>query len=534
MNIKLVTNQNSIWRDRFLWLFTQLLNSLGHSIVEDRYDLLIAYGDEFFCESLKSQVCFSLLSVEIEDGQIMNWKHESLYNAIVNLESYLPGVRSFNKKFDFVKYLFYLLSDQEYLVNSERDHYKRLSFKNSSKTSKEVETPTVSVFASQLDQEIKKLCEKKHLPYFKKCIWPSGNDFAVAYSHDVDIVDQNILRYWLSYVKQVVKRMAPINGFFLAIINSLVQLVRAPKEYQYHNFQFQRILAFHKKNQIKASFNIISSEFEGIDNKPYLNQFSSTLQKIIEKGHEIGLHGGFASKSYENISQLAKEKKRLEAASKKTVNSIRQHYLGFSFDQTFLYYEKLGIQIDSSIGYPDFAGFKTGMLMPYQPWSFLEERTIKVTELPLIIMDGTLMSSYYEGLSLRDAQKKIERLLSIVEDLGGVFTVNWHQRIFSEGPYRNWMKLYYFIVNLINSRKAFIATQNEIVYRFSLIQKVRIGISEKFLIIESDEAVDQLSLALSKHIKVKNKKIKIYPKGDLNIIEIGNIPEGGMLKLSIS
>ncbi len=119
-------------------------------------------------------------------------------------------------------------------------------------------------------------------------------------------------------------------------------------------------------------------------------------------------------------------------------------------------------------------------------------------------MDGTLLSKSYANMSITDAKNKFKRFFEIVQKYNGVLTINWHQRIFSEGPYKEWMELYYFMVKYINTHKTFKATQKDILNRYRLVNKVKISLRNDMLIVSSPVEIDSFSFKLNKPGMLKN------------------------------
>jgi len=79
---------------------------------------------------------------------------------------------------------------------------------------------------------------------------------------------------------------------------------------------------------------------------------------------------------------------------------------------------------DSTVGYARQVGFRAGTCIPYRPWSLRLNRELNLLEIPLIVMDGTLVE--HRKLRLEESIETVNRLVSRVEMVGGVFTLLWH------------------------------------------------------------------------------------------------------------
>ena len=90
---------------------------------------------------------------------------------------------------------------------------------------------------------------------------------------------------------------------------------------------------------------------------------------------------------------------------------------------------------DSSVGFAEQIGFKAGTCIPYQPWLFPLNRQADLIEIPLLVMDRTLLA--YMGLSKGQAIHAVSQLVDRCRMVGGVFTILWHNDAFLNPFYRD-------------------------------------------------------------------------------------------------
>ena len=83
-----------------------------------------------------------------------------------------------------------------------------------------------------------------------------------------------------------------------------------------------------------------------------------------------------------------------------------------------------GLAYDSTVGFADRVGFRAGTCFPYHPWLLHLNREANLIEIPLIVMDKTLME--YMGLSPEESLEEIYRSAARCRVVGGVFTLLWH------------------------------------------------------------------------------------------------------------
>lgn len=115
----------------------------------------------------------------------------------------------------------------------------------------------------------------------------------------------------------------------------------------------------------------------------------SAIAKAIEisksKNYKIGLHPSF--NTWNNVGQMKKQKMILEKIGGVNVEKNRQHFLNFRFPVTLHILEDVGIKEDSSLGYAHHIGFRCGTGFPYRLYNIETEKTLDITEKPLIWMD---------------------------------------------------------------------------------------------------------------------------------------------------
>ncbi len=549
MTFLLTTDVEIKHQDKFYWLFEELLISLGHDVILNKnahYDIVIYYGNSLNTKmNSKDQnmscpiLIIPYLETFISEVVLRQTQFgEVIVHSRNNYEDlYITSGNNTKVNFDLNRFLFYYLAEEEYTNNTARDKFGRLTFSLSKKTNIELESPIVNMWASWIDKWLCHELEKRNELFYKKCIWPNRAEMAISFSHDVDIVNKSLYRYWKTFIYYLITQETSFKIFFISFFqNAYLKLVKRATHFT--NYQFDRILRFHKENNIKATFNIISSNKGGLDNESYLKIAKDDLKKLIEEDHEIGLHGGYESKSYCNEEQLIEEKNLLEKVINNNVISTRQHYLGFEHDTTFLTHEKSGIQYDSTIAYPDKAGFKTSFAGPYQPWIFSKNRKANLYELPLILMDGTLLSKTYGNMGIDDAKNKFKYFFETVKRYNGVLTINWHQRIFSEGPYKNWMELYYFAVDYMSGYNVYKATQKEILNRYQKIKKIRFSTKNNILSITSPIEIDSFSFKFNKPFIIEKTDdsdlYQITERKEYIIIEIKRIKPNEIISFQLN
>jgi len=157
------------------------------------------------------------------------------------------------------------------------------------------------------------------------------------------------------------------------------------------------------------------------------------LNDLRNAHFELGIHPGYDT--FGDRLRLASEVDYLREALQVTSVGGRQHYLRWS-PSTWLDWESCGLSYDSSVGFADAFGFRCGTSFPFRPWCLLQNRELKLIELPLILMDCTAVK--YMKLPRELALSRIIAMLDKIRRTGGVFTLLWHNSTLLDPAYAGW------------------------------------------------------------------------------------------------
>jgi hypothetical protein len=155
-----------------------------------------------------------------------------------------------------------------------------------------------------------------------------------------------------------------------------------------------------------------------------LDDLRPQIQSASARGFPVELHGSYTS-IIENHA-LAAEARALENVAGRKTRGSRQHWLRFG-DPGMLFQaiEDADLFFDSSMGFNDSVGFRNGACFAFPPYDFKKERPHNFLEIPLAIMDGSLIeSSRTHGES---PQSIAERVLNESRKRGwGGISILWH------------------------------------------------------------------------------------------------------------
>ena len=260
--------------------------------------------------------------------------------------------------------------------------------------------------------------------------------FQVLLTHDVDALQKTMLirskqaafllynainfyrrlkiKKGSKYVKKAFKMLLyPANYYLLDTILKMDQ--------QYAVTSIFFIYAKVQKNFKRWKHYFFNPQYN-LENLKACKKFDNLKRESI-----IGLHGSY--ESFDRADFLRLEKAALEDLVGK-VKWNRNHWLRFSVQQTCSVLEKNGIQYDSTLGFNDQVGFRSGLCTPYFLYNFAAEKAYNIVEYPLNIMDSTLYN--YLRLTCQEALYICKPIINWVIKYKGVLVLNWHNRVYSK------------------------------------------------------------------------------------------------------
>jgi hypothetical protein len=161
---------------------------------------------------------------------------------------------------------------------------------------------------------------------------------------------------------------------------------------------------------------------------PYMR---SELRAFADGGWTIGLHQSFAA--WETAGSMRAERERVEQAADAVVTHCRQHWLHFAWGKTWRAQQEAGLTSDSTLGFNDRPGFRSGHALRIHPWDFVADKSMHLEVTPMVFMDSHFFDyGQFDHAAVGAAMK---RWLSEVRAVGGEATVNWHPHTIT-GVYR--------------------------------------------------------------------------------------------------
>lgn len=198
------------------------------------------------------------------------------------------------------------------------------------------------------------------------------------------------------------------------------------------NNTFDFLMRVSEQFNIKSHFFFIAGhsaiEFDGhysLD-MPWIRKL---MRSIHEREHKIGLHPSYHT--YCSPTLLKQEfSKLLQVCEKENISQDewggRHHYLRWKASETWQHWNDVGLNFDSTLSFADHEGFRCGVCYDYPVFNLLLSKELSLREVPLIVMDGTILGSNYRNLGTEKALENIIHLTGLVKKYDGTFTLLWH------------------------------------------------------------------------------------------------------------
>ena len=168
----------------------------------------------------------------------------------------------------------------------------------------------------------------------------------------------------------------------------------------------------------------------------FYNIQSPTARRLISQIRQSGASSGIHTSlnASKNPKQIAKEKILLEEIWDDSITWNRHHYLSWNNISDGWDLAQAGIQHDSTLGYPDVAGFRLGMCHPFPLFDPNRLEPFGIEEHPLLVMDCTLTDPNYMNLNYDDAWQYTNNLIQQTKKYNGEFILLWHNTQFHRSP----------------------------------------------------------------------------------------------------
>lgn len=303
------------------------------------------------------------------------------------------------------------------------------------------DVPVVNHLFDELERLIKQ--------YFPALPFGNRQKPMIELSHDVDYVDKTI---------QLKLKHTAFNGFntlkAIASPTRCICLAQKTLTFLFSNpsyWCFDYWEKIEKKHNVRSVFYVyVKTRKKSI--KSWLldpsydvatnSRLKKKFRQLIDEGFEIGLHGSFCSAT--DDVKLSEEKTVLEEIIETKVDKVRQHWLRYEERETPYIHANL-FKYDSSLGWNDRMGFRSGIAGRYRPYDHMNNKPFNYMITPQVIMDANI---YDYGAD--DVECLSKKAINILEGLckfkSAYVSISWHQRVCSSDY--GWHGLYEKVLSL--------------------------------------------------------------------------------------
>ncbi len=323
---------------------------------------------------------------------------------------------------DFIAGTFFMLSRWEEFISEQKDDHHRASC-SSSATAQYIRRPIVNEYVEIIWACLLELGFKGNR---------KNRNFEIIPTHDVD----HPYKYYTIRNK--------ISGFFKSILtfktddwkSSFSAIVNDTDPFDTYDLLLENA----EKIGAKAEFNFMNASKSKFDDgyNIELPKIQNLIYKIKRAGHIFGFHPSYNTSN--NIQLFNAEIDGLRSKVGFPVIQGRQHYLRFQVPQTWRIWSNAKLEIDSSMGYADKAGFRCGVCYDFPVYDLVDRKPLSLLERPLIAMEVTLMQ--YEKLNPQDAIKVVQELKNEVKKYQGNFVFLWHNSSFNSPKWNDYFPVF--------------------------------------------------------------------------------------------
>ena len=152
------------------------------------------------------------------------------------------------------------------------------------------------------------------------------------------------------------------------------------------------------------------------------------LQQLREAGHEIGVHPGFDA--WQDPGLIEGPRDILERVAQSPVTHCRQHWLRFSWRETWIAQTRAGITHDTTLMFNDRPGYRTSSALSWRPWDPASKKTEGIIVRPTVLMDSHCYD--YQPMTAEQRLQSIRHWLGECQTVRGQVAILWHPHTLSE------------------------------------------------------------------------------------------------------
>lgn len=318
--------------------------------------------------------------------------------------------------------------------------------------------PVVSDIALALGDAVRRAAGARPVRFLAP--WPGGRRWAAALTHDLDVVE-----WWPAFTALRLAELARKGeiGQVARVIGAVV--ASAGRDVVWRGVQ--GVLKAEARHGVRSSWFILcgtpslsTARAGDLTYRPESAKARRILGALRHAGHEIGLHGSFATS--DDHALFLEQRARLAALAGVSPEGVRQHYLRMRPGATQRGMSDAGFSYDSTFGFSDRNGFRLGTADVVPAWDEAGQTALPLDEAPFTWMDRAL--SKYRGVEqpeawIDDAFELADRCRAVQ----GMWSGIWHPNLTPALGFPGAPAAYERLVAGLVEREAWVAPLGEIV-----------------------------------------------------------------------
>jgi hypothetical protein len=183
------------------------------------------------------------------------------------------------------------------------------------------------------------------------------------------------------------------------------------------------------------------------------------MARSVAQVAEVGVH---ASTAATTVPALQAERQRLEELTGAPIRGVRFHNLRGGYGALPLV-AAAGFAYDSTLGVAEQPGFAAGIARPFRPYDRERDVPLDLVEVPLAVMDTTLLSPRYLGLPVQAGREQALGVLEVIRRQGGAAALLWHNDNLPPSDAAGYAALYGELIDCVRGAGGRVAPLGELV-----------------------------------------------------------------------
>lgn len=147
-----------------------------------------------------------------------------------------------------------------------------------------------------------------------------------------------------------------------------------------------------------------------------------TLASLVQGGWTIGLHA--SHDAWRTVEPMRAQRERLQSLLPVPVTAGRQHWLRFSWRDTWSAQAQAGIRQDTTLMFNDRPGLRCAAALSWTPWDPQALGAHQITALPTMLMDSHVYD--YQLMDAAQRRAAFRHWIGEIVAVGGEAAVLWH------------------------------------------------------------------------------------------------------------